>query len=145
MRLLFLTLAFFFSSGALYANDKDLEVIGIWWNTEKDARVEIYRCGKKLCGRVVWLQTPLDDNGQKVKDVNNSDKSLRNREIMGMNVLEGFSFNGKDRWTDGTAYDPVSGNSYTSYLRLKDRNTLELRGYIGTPMLGKTVLWERVK
>lgn len=126
-----------------FTNNPDEELMGVWWNTERDAKIEIYRCGEELCGKVVWLRNPKDDDGNPVKDENNVNSEMKRREVMGMNVLEGFSFNGKDRWVDGEAYDPKSGKTYTSYISLKDKNTLELRGYIGTPILGKTVIWKR--
>jgi uncharacterized protein (DUF2147 family) len=126
-----------------FTNNPDEELMGVWWNTERDAKIEIYRCGEVLCGKVIWLRNPKDDDGNPVKDENNSNSQMKKREVMGMKVLEGFSFNGKDRWVNGEAYDPKSGKTYTSYISLKDKNTLELRGYIGTPLLGKTVIWKR--
>lgn len=126
-----------------FTNNPDEELMGVWWNTERDAKIEIYRCGEVLCGKVIWLRNPKDDDGNPVKDENNSNSQMKKREVMGMKVLEGFSFNGKDRWVNGEAYDPKSGKTYTSYISLKDKNTLELRGYIGTPLLGRTVIWKR--
>ncbi len=126
-----------------FTNNPDEELMGVWWNTERDAKIEIYRCGEVLCGKVIWLRNPKDDDGNPVKDENNSNSQMKKRDVMGMKVLEGFSFNGKDRWVNGEAYDPKSGKTYTSYISLKDKNTLELRGYIGTPLLGRTVIWKR--
>jgi uncharacterized protein (DUF2147 family) len=137
----FFILAIIFLSS--FANNPDEELMGVWWNTERDAKIEIYRCGEVLCGKVVWLRNPKDDDGKPVKDENNVNSEMKKREVMGMKVLEGFSHNGKDRWVNGEAYDPKSGKTYTSYISLKDKNTLELRGYIGTPILGRTVLWKR--
>ncbi len=139
---LFVGTIIFLSSFKFSSDDK---LMGIWWNTERDAKIEIYRCGEVLCGKVVWLRNPNDDNGNPVKDENNVESQLKKREVMGMKVLEGFNFNGKNRWVDGEAYDPKSGKTYTSYISLKDINTLELRGYIGTPIFGKTVVWKRDK
>ena len=119
-------------------------LLGVWWNTEKDAKVEIYRCGNEICGKIIWIER--ENKGEaRVLDENNSDKVLKTRPLMGVNVLKGFTFDGEEKWVDGTAYDPKSGKTYTSYLRLKDANTLEIRGYIGTPILGRTVIWKKAQ
>jgi uncharacterized protein (DUF2147 family) len=123
-----------------FSSDPEERLIGTWWNTEKDAKIEVYRCGGKLCGKVIWLKDPIR-NGAPVKDENNSESAKKNRQIMGLEILSDFKFDGKDRWTGGQAYDPKSGKSYTSYLRLKNPKELELRGYIGSPIFGRTVLW----
>jgi uncharacterized protein (DUF2147 family) len=122
--------------------DPTPDLLGVWWNTERDAKVEIYRCGKQICGKIVWIEIQAKE-GTVVLDDNNSNASLQKRPLLGADVLEGFVFNGKDRWVDGEAYDPKSGKSYTSYLKLKNKNTLEIRGYIGTPLLGRTVEWRK--
>lgn len=141
IRMTLFSLAIIFLSS--FTSNPDEDLMGVWWNTERDAKVEIYKCGKELCGKIIWLRNPKDDDGNPIKDVNNVNSQMKKREVMGMDVLEGFSFNGKDRWVGGEAYDPKSGKTYTSYISLKDKNTLELRGYIGTPLLGRTVIWKR--
>jgi uncharacterized protein (DUF2147 family) len=118
------------------------DLLGVWWNTEKDAKVEIYPCGNKICGKIVWLERESKGEAN-VRDTNNSDKALQQRLLMGADVLKDFVFDGEEKWIDGTAYDPKSGKTYTSYLRLKNEMTLEIRGYIGTPILGRTVIWKK--
>jgi uncharacterized protein (DUF2147 family) len=44
----------------------------------------------------------------------------------------------------GAIYDPVSGNTYACQLRLDGPHRLELRGYVGIPLLGRTTTWLRV-
>jgi uncharacterized protein (DUF2147 family) len=141
MKYLALLLVFLYSS---QESDPKEDLFGLWWNTEKDAKVEIYPCGNEICGKIVWLER--ESKGKdKVLDENNTDRSLKSRPLMGADVLKGFTFDGEEKWTDGTAYDPKSGKTYTSYLRLKDANTLEIRGYIGTPVLGRTVIWKKAQ
>lgn len=38
---------------------------------------------------------------------------------------------------------PKNGKEDKSYIRLKDAQTLSLRGYIGISLLGRTELWKR--
>ncbi|MBP7485669.1 MAG: DUF2147 domain-containing protein, partial [Aquabacterium sp.] len=48
-------------------------------------------------------------------------------------------------WDGGQVLDPKSGNTYRVRIRLlDDGKTLEVRGYKGTPFLGRTQLWKRL-
>ncbi len=59
--------------------------------------------------------------------------------------MTGFRYAGEDRWTGGEIYDPNSGNTYKGTMRLIDRNTLKLRGYIGISLFGRSDTWTRVE
>jgi uncharacterized protein (DUF2147 family) len=47
-------------------------------------------------------------------------------------------------WRGGVIYDPASGNTYSCQARLDGADRLELRGYVGIPLLGRTTYWLRV-
>jgi hypothetical protein len=47
-------------------------------------------------------------------------------------------------WTGGTIYDPLSGRTYAARLALDGDDRLEIRGYVGLPVLGRTTTWIRV-
>ena len=63
------------------------------------------------------------------KDVNNPDKALRNRTILGMNVLTGFKSDGKE-WK-GQIYDPKSGKTYRSIVYKGKSGNLVVKGCVG--------------
>lgn len=70
-----------------------------------------------------------------------------NQRIVGMIVLEGLRADVDDpgRWNNGKILDPKNGKTYNSTVQLTDGNTrLNVRGYIGIPMFGRTQIWERV-
>jgi uncharacterized protein (DUF2147 family) len=137
--LAFISLLF---SHSLMAQSSDA-IVGTWFNTEKDAKVEIFREGGKYYGKVVWLQEPREDGRPKV-DKNNTDKSKRDRPIMGMRLLNDFKFK-NGTWEDGTIYDPKNGKTYSATIKKKDENTLEVRGFVGISLIGRTVEWTRAK
>ena len=141
--ILILIVALFLSiSHQLFAQQADA-VLGKWYNTEKDAQVEIFKEEGKYFGKIVWLKDPVE-NGKPKVDKNNSDKSLRERPIMGMRLLNNFQFkNGV--WEEGTIYDPKNGKTYSCIIKRKDAKTLEVRGYVGFSMIGRTVEWTRVE
>lgn len=41
--------------------------------------------------------------------------------------------------------DPLSGNTYRVKLKMLEHNKMEVRGYIGISLLGRTQIWERVE
>jgi glucan biosynthesis protein C len=120
--------------------------IGRWYAEGGAAQVDISDCGGALCGRVVWLRSPFDENGCELRDRYNPDQSLRHRPVIGLDVLRGLvPSSGADVvWKGGTIYDPGSGKTYRASLRVVGENRLELRGYVGIPLIGRTTSWFRV-
>jgi uncharacterized protein (DUF2147 family) len=57
---------------------------------------------------------------------------------MGLKVLRDFVFVGDNRWEEGKIYDPENGKDYSCILTLIDANTLNVRGYIGFSLIGRT-------
>jgi uncharacterized protein (DUF2147 family) len=117
---------------------------GLWYAEGGAAQVEISRCAGALCGRVVWLRSPLDEDGCALRDRRNPDPALRTRPVLGLEVLRGLRPDDDDTWTGGTIYDPSSGRTYRCELRLDGDDRLRLRGYVGVSWLGRTTRWVRV-
>lgn len=98
--------------------------------------------GQSLQGKVVALKDPLfkagdkGPEGQPVTDVNNPDPTRRGVPILGMDLFANYQRKGKG-W-QGEIYDPESGKTYSSRLRVDKDGELLLRGYIGAPMFGRT-------
>jgi len=120
--------------------------VGLWYAEGGAAQVEIRACGDALCGRIVWLRSPLDETGCELRDRRNGTASLRDRPLLGLEVLQGLkpSDTQGQVWTDGTIYDPTGGKTYTCSLTLDGDDRLQLRGYVGIPLLGRTTTWIRV-
>jgi len=108
--------------------------------------VAIEPCGEALCGTVVWLRSPFDEHGCELRDEYNPDPALRERPIVGLQVLSALRPASGDvsSWLDGSIYDPGSGRTYRCTLRLTGPDRVELRGYVGVPLLGRTTHWIRV-
>lgn len=119
------------------------DVLGEWLTDQGKARIEIYKENGKYNGKIVWLKEPNNPDGSPKLDVENPDDDLQKRPIMGLNLIEGFTFD-DDEWVDGEIYDPESGKTYDCKMELNG-NELEVRGYIGISMFGRTVTWTRVK
>ena len=126
-------------------------ILGRWLVDDEEAVVEIYPCAAAFCGRIAWLKEPLfpsddDDGGMAGKpktDRNNPVAARRSDPILGSTVLRDLQFTGSD-WEHGRLYDPETGHTYTSRARLAGTNRLEIRGYLGFGVFGRTVVWTRL-
>ena len=83
-------------------------IAGTWLTEGGDSKVEISRSGPSYGGKVVWLKEPERD-GKPLHDANNSNASLRDRPIMGVEILSGFSYAASGVWSGGTVYSPRKG------------------------------------
>lgn len=130
----------------LFSQNKKSDILGIWLNQDEDAQVEMFERGGKIYGKLVWLKNPIDDDTGKAKlDKNNPDDELKKKPLMGLEILKGFTFDGKDEWEDGEIYDPKNGKTYSCYMAFDEKDKLKIRGYIGVSLLGRTTYWTRVK
>jgi len=117
-------------------------VLGEWLTGEKTSKILIYKDGDEYLGKISWLKEPERDGKPRV-DEKNPEERLRTQPLMGLVILRGFTFDGEDTWTGGKIYDPKSGNDYSAKMTLADPKTLNLRGYILIPLLGRTETWTR--
>jgi len=118
--------------------------LGLWYAEGGAAQVVVEPCGDALCGRVVWLRSPYDENGCTVSDQYNPDASLRGRSMIGIRLLDGLKPVAEGRWDGGTIYDPTSGRTYRCTAALHGSDRLLVRGYLGFHLLGRTTTWIRV-
>ena len=133
--------SFSFTSNAQPNNETD-QILGIWLSGSKKAKVKIYKCQDLYCGKIVWLRDPYYEDGTVKIDKKNSDESLQSRAVLGINILEGFVYNGELEWEDGEIYDPDNGKTYSCVINLNtEENILEVRGYIGFSWIGRTEEW----
>jgi uncharacterized protein (DUF2147 family) len=131
-------------------------IVGVWATDPEgeggQAHIEISSDGERYSGKIVWLEEPLytaeDEDGEEGEpkvDKNNPDPALQSRPIMGLELMSGFKFDGKETWKKGTIYDPDNGKTYKCKLRIGDDGVLNVRGYIGFSMIGRTSQWTRVE
>ena len=117
--------------------------IGVWLasgETGGKGHVEIYKCGAKLCGKLIWSSNP------NALDSRNPDTSKRGRKVVGITMLWGFEPDGENQWDSGRIYDPSSGKTYKCIIRLRGGGKLlHVRGYVGISLIGKTQIWSRVR
>lgn len=147
-RILILSAFVMISSWTAQAAQDDL--LGVWFNQEKDAKIEIYRCGERYCGKIVWLKEPNYPEGSKdgapgtpKLDHNNPDPDLRKVPVLGLTIMRDFASDGEGLYKGGKIYDPKNGKTYSAKIRLVSKDRLDLRGYIGISLIGRTAVWTR--
>lgn len=140
---------FLFISVSLFAQNKKNpadNLIGLWMSSQKNGVIEIYKKGAKFYGKLAWIKDSLDQKTNlPKKDKENPDPTLRDQKILGLEILKGFYYVGENNYKEGNIYDPESGNTYSCKMKLSaDGKTLDLRGYLGVSLLGRTEVWTRI-
>jgi uncharacterized protein (DUF2147 family) len=125
------------------AQDGDKSISGNWYNQEKDAVIEIKQVKNIFQGKVTWMSEPNNKDGSPKRDKLNPDESLRSQPRLGKVIMTGFTFEEDNVWGGGEIYDPKSGKTYNGTITLTSKNKLDLRGYVGLPIFGKTSSWTR--
>ena len=138
MKLTILSCAAALLGGAATAQSAD-DVFTKWATADGGAHVEITDCGDGTpCGNMVWYD---DSEATTDRDINNPDKSLRERALLGLQLVWGFKLKG-DEWRSGKVYDPEVGRVYRAKLSPQDDGTLKLTGCFGP--ICRSQVWTRV-
>lgn len=118
-------------------------VEGVWLSADGTGWIKIELGTDGPIGSIAGSPDKSGERKPSDKDVLNPDPALRDRLLLGLTIMDGFTHAGEGRWKSGRIYDPNSGKTYKCKLTLVDENTLELRGYIGFSLLGRTETWTR--
>jgi len=126
------------------------DILGLWNTEKRDAKIEIYKCGTKYCGKIAWLKEPTYPAGSKegapgtpILDHNNPDPELRKKPLIGSPILIDFAFAGDNLWKNGKIYNSDNGKIYRGKMTLISPEELNVRGFIGIPLLGGSTTWTR--
>lgn len=127
-------------TGALAAdNNVDKNAIDGVWQTKSGGYVQIYPQNGHWSGTVVGSR-----DGVARYDKNNSDPDLKGRRLLGVTLIRDLRFDGGNEWEDGQIYDPDNGKTYSAEVTLTAPDTLNVRGYIGISLIGRSQEWHRV-
>ncbi len=130
MKKILLMMTFAVISLTAYSQD----IFGTWITEAGDGNVEIYENNGKVFGKIVWLK-----KGPDTKDTHNPDAKLKDRKLIGVNLLSGLTKKG-DKYEGGKIYDPKSGKTYKCAIWL-DGKELKVRGILG--IFHSTQTWKR--
>jgi uncharacterized protein (DUF2147 family) len=124
--------------------------VGLWKTIDDKTKTErslvrITESGGVLTGKVEKLLAS-DSKQDAVCDLCTDD--LKDKPLIGLSVIRGVKQDAEDKtlWGGGTITDAKEGKVYKVRLKPVDGGSkLEVRGYVGMPMLGRTQTWIRVE
>jgi uncharacterized protein (DUF2147 family) len=118
------------------------QIEGKWKTIDDETKqaksiVEIYKKGDQYYGKVSQLLVkPANPNCVECKD------DRKNKPILGMEIIRGLKKDGNE-FTDGTITDPKTGKTYNCTIK-RNGDKLNVRGYMGVSILGRTQVWQKV-
>lgn len=116
--------------------------VGVWKNIDDvthqaKALIQISEDNGELSGKIVKLLHRPEAVCDKCSG------ALKDRPVMGMTILWGLKKEG-GAWSGGKILDPSSGKVYSARMKLLDAGRkLEVRGFLGISLLGRSQIWER--
>ncbi len=144
----FIMLAFLFASGFTENHEQCNAIVGRWISQQGNVIVQIYKDSVTFKGKVLWFNDSDDKNNpmNSRTDSNNPDINLRNRKILGLDVLHGLVYNNKcNCWQEGKIYDVRSGRTWSSSIMLENEDLLKIRGFWHYEFIGKSMIFQRLK
>jgi uncharacterized protein (DUF2147 family) len=112
-------------------NEESEKIVGVWFTENNSSKIQIYKNDNQYYGKIIWLASKSEKEDLKVKPT------------LGYQIFRKFTYESKNLWSGGQVSDPRSGMTVSGKMTLKDEKTLSVRGYLGAPMFGKTVILKR--
>jgi len=138
MKKFLITLTMVIASIAVFAQAND--IVGKWTTIDDDTGkpksiVEIFKKSDgKYYGKIVQLmQKPEHETCVACKD------DRKDKPLVGLEIIRGLKKDGKD-FTGGTITDPKNGKTYKCTIT-RDGDKLNVRGYLGFSLIGRTQTW----
>src|SRR3954464_5459903 len=145
-----LAVALMLAGAALGAAAQATSPAGLWRtiddNTKKDkSLVRIVEANGVYSGKVEKIVDPDSPKDATCKDCTDDRKD---KPVVGVTIIRNVKASGDDKavFEGGDILDPNNGKVYRVKLKLTDNGSkLDVRGYIGAPILGRTQTWSRVE
>ncbi len=114
-------------------------IVGEWTPPKMDAAITIAPCAEGVCATLT--RHAYGDLAE--RDELNPDPALRERSLIGATILKGLRPASANKWRGGALYDPRTGKTYASKMKLLDPNHLKITACVG-PGLCKGYVWTRI-
>lgn len=129
------------------AAQADGSLVGKWKTIDDETSaprsiVEITEANGELQGRILQIFYRPDEKPDPVCEACEAER--KGQPVIGMTFLWGLKPDGSNEWASGSVLDPKNGKIYNAKATLTEAGRkLRLRGFIGTPILGRTQIWLR--
>jgi uncharacterized protein (DUF2147 family) len=119
-------------------DDQAMLIVGNWLTETRDGIIQI-----SVTGDGSYLGKIVGGNSPQRLDQHNPDPARRSQLLLGQTIFQGMKYDGEGKWSGGTIYDPDSGRTYKCRLERLDPDRLQVRGFIGFALLGRSQVWTR--
>ncbi|MDM4766372.1 DUF2147 domain-containing protein [Pelomonas sp. SE-A7] len=123
--------------------------VGLWKTIDDDGKTEkslvrITENGGVYTGTIEKLfdASKAENKCDKCKD------DRKDKPVVGLQIIRGIKQDASDKglWGGGEILDPSDGSTYKARLKpIEGGKRMEMRGYVGMPMFGRTQTWVRVE
>jgi len=130
------------TANAQSANDK---ICGRWESSEKNLIVDVYRSGNDFKAKIIWFRADNEKQMEEWTDENNPDAALKQRKLLGINVLDGLVYMPESNsWEDGMVYDAKHGRYWNASAYIDTGGLLKVKGYWHFKFIGRTMTFNRL-
>jgi uncharacterized protein (DUF2147 family) len=122
------------------------QIVGVWEAEDGILKIEMFEAGGSYSARMLYGKLLMEADGKTFKkDTKNPDPNLRGRSLEGIVFLTDLKWDPRDlRWEDGSWYSGANGRSANARAALLGEK-MEVRVYMGTPALGRTIVLHRAR
>jgi len=134
---------------AAFAAHAQSTPVGLWKTIDDETKTEksFVRISDNAGVLSARIEKLLDPAKQDAKCEKCSDER-KDKPVLGMTIVRNVKQSADDQglWDGGEILDPNNGKTYKVRLRpVSGGKALEVRGYIGAPMFGRTQTWQRIE
>jgi uncharacterized protein (DUF2147 family) len=142
LALLFLSIYHFQAPVNVPESDR---ILGKWKSSDNKMIVEVYKEKGEFRAKIIWFNDDPSKPMDEWRDKHNPNPALRNRKILGMDVLSDLKYDaGSHSWEDGTIYDAQHGKEWGAAGYIDKDGLLKVKGYWHFKIFGKTMIFKRV-
>jgi uncharacterized protein (DUF2147 family) len=132
---------------SLRAQGADLAV-GIWKTIDDKTNqpaslIKIEEVNGSLEGTII--KTYPRPNETPLTSCNLCKDELKDKPIIGLKIMSGLKQDKPGSWSGGKILDPKEGEYYKVKLMTDDGKKMDVRGYIGVPLLGRSQVWYKAE
>ncbi|WP_339880085.1 DUF2147 domain-containing protein [uncultured Algoriphagus sp.] len=121
-------------------------ILGVWESDDSDPKLkfEFYKSGERYFGKLLYASNMYEEDGiTPKKDFKNPDELLRDRSRLGITNITDLTYSDGE-YSGGKLYNPEEGRTYSVTAKLNNAMEMDLRGYVGFSILGKTMKFRKV-
>ena len=117
-------------------------ILGEWWTEKNQGRVRITRDKDGTFRGTTTCCVHKNDPDNPDIDKFNPKPELRARPTLGIVIFWKLRYDDGE-FVDGYVYNPRDGKTYRIEMKVIDRNTIKIRGYLGISLFGQSQIWKR--